>query len=123
MNGPKLLLIDKYKKKIEPYNSEGSLNKKYEWYHIFLTSGWQIQGLLGSINPNGWIKKYGSLVIDLMSLPPAPDGIMELVHCSCKSTGCAKGKCSCLSNHFLCTDLRFVKIVVIAKFLNLQDYI
>merc|ERR1712105_583825 len=55
----------------------------------------------------GWLKKEGSLVIDWMSLPPAPDSIMELVHCSCKSTGCAKGKCSCLSNLFLCTDLCF----------------
>lgn len=60
---------------------------------------------IGEPENNGWKMDEGKLAIHWMTLPPAPEGIMELVHCSCKKTKCAQNKCSCFSQELKCTDL------------------
>ena len=37
-------------------------------------------------------------------LPPAPEGIVEMVKCQCKGN-CASNRCSCKSRDIPCTDL------------------
>ena len=54
---------------------------------------------------NGWKIEDGKLAIHWMTLPPAPQSIMELLRCSCKKTKCALRKCSCFANNLNCTDL------------------
>lgn len=39
-----------------------------------------------------------------VQLPPAPDGVLENVHCGCKS-GCSNNRCSCLKENLHCTAL------------------
>lgn len=52
----------------------------------------------------GWrIEGNGDLTIDWLSLPPAPQSILEFLSCKCK-TGCARGNCSCRRHMLLCTD-------------------
>ena len=61
-----------------------------------------------SLQHNGWKIEDGSLVVDWMTLPPAPDSVMELAHCtsSCKKSSCNDAsKCTCLKNKVPCTDL------------------
>ena len=36
--------------------------------------------------------------------PPAPDSIMELISCGCK-TGCQTDRCRCRKNELLCTEM------------------
>src|SRR4029434_9029421 len=44
--------------------------------------------------------------VDWMSLPPAPEAILELVHCSCKKQkNCVRGKCTCKVYELPCTNL------------------
>ena len=38
------------------------------------------------------------------SLPAAPDAVVHLVRCQCKSTGCSKN-CSCRHANLYCTDM------------------
>lgn len=57
---------------------------------------------------HGWKIEDGNLVVDWMTLPPAPDSVMELAHCtsSCKKSSCSDAsKCTCLENNVPCTDL------------------
>ena len=57
---------------------------------------------------HGWKIEGNDLVIDWMTLPPAPDSVMELAHCtgSCKKSTCSDvSKCTCLENNVPCTDL------------------
>ena len=54
---------------------------------------------------HGWIvDKEGKVSIDWMDLPPAPDGILENVQCSCKK-GCNSNRCSCRKANLQCTSL------------------
>lgn len=52
----------------------------------------------------GWVLREGKLEIQWMLLPPAPDQVMQLITCGCK-TGCSTRACSCKSNGLSCTDL------------------
>ena len=36
--------------------------------------------------------------------PPAPDSILELISCGCK-TGCQTDRCHCRKNELLCTEM------------------
>lgn len=66
-------------------------------------------------NPNipppqehGWKIEGNDLVIDWMTLPPAPDTVMQLAYClgGCKKSSCTDvNKCTCLENNVPCTDL------------------
>uniref|UniRef100_UPI00358DF722 uncharacterized protein n=1 Tax=Myxine glutinosa TaxID=7769 RepID=UPI00358DF722 len=55
----------------------------------------------------GWMMEE-ELAINWMTLPPAPDSVMELANCtgSCKKTRCSnETTCTCLQNNIPCTDL------------------
>lgn len=57
------------------------------------------------ITHHGWLVDSGTNVsIDWMDLPPAPDGVLENVDCSCK-TGCSSNRCSCFKANLACTGL------------------
>lgn len=50
----------------------------------------------------------GDLAIEWMSLPPAPDSVMELANCSgtCRKTRCSDPEiCTCRQNNLPCTEL------------------
>uniref|UniRef100_UPI00358E9E4F uncharacterized protein n=1 Tax=Myxine glutinosa TaxID=7769 RepID=UPI00358E9E4F len=55
----------------------------------------------------GWMMEE-ELAMDWMTLPPAPDSVMELANCTgtCKKTRCSnETTCTCLQNNIPCTDL------------------
>lgn len=53
---------------------------------------------------NGWQIIEGQLEVVWMTIPPAPDSLLENVHCGCK-TGCNSQQCSCYKSTFKCTDV------------------
>ena len=53
---------------------------------------------------HGWAVVNGIVSIQWMDLPSAPDGILENVHCGCKS-GCLTNRCSCYKGNLCCTVL------------------
>ena len=59
-----------------------------------------------SPNGHGWsIDDNGTLSIVWIILPPAPNGVLQLVSCNCRKSACQKGNCNCLSYKLSCTDL------------------
>ena len=56
-------------------------------------------------NPNGqgWQLKDGQLEVVWSHLAPAPDGVMQLVCCSCNRP-CDSRRCSCVKNCLPCTE-------------------
>jgi hypothetical protein len=58
----------------------------------------------GSPDGHGWYIENGQLRIKWMTLPVAPDSVLEIVNCSCK-TGCKYNRCSCKKANLNCTDL------------------
>lgn len=55
---------------------------------------------------HGWRIKGDNIAVNWMTLPPAPDCVLELVHCSCKKRPCAKAKCTCRQHQLLCVFVR-----------------
>ena len=62
-------------------------------------------GLFLTICPPGWTLDSSNhdLLIDWLTLPPAPRALLDLLSCDCK-TGCKDARCSCLRNGLPCTD-------------------
>ena len=57
------------------------------------------------ITNHGWlVDDDGNVTINWMDLPPAPDGILENIECSCKK-GCASNRCACLKANLSCTSI------------------
>jgi hypothetical protein len=56
------------------------------------------------ITNHGWAVANNMVSIVWMDLPPAPDGVLENVHCGCKS-GCSNNRCSCFKENLHCTDM------------------
>ena len=54
---------------------------------------------------NGWDIEDGQLTVKWMTRNPAPDSVLQVVHCGCKITKCETERCSCLSAKMSCTDL------------------
>ena len=52
---------------------------------------------------NGWTIQGNSLFPQLMTKPPAPESILELVNCQCSKSSCTQ-KCSCSNNGLACTE-------------------
>ena len=52
---------------------------------------------------NGWILD-GEYKILWMTLPAAPDSLLQIVKCTCKK-GCTSQRCSCLKAQLKCSDL------------------
>ena len=53
---------------------------------------------------HGWRIVDGQLQAVWMTRPPAPDAVLECVHCGCK-TGCRNQRCSCIKANMRCTDI------------------
>ena len=53
---------------------------------------------------NGWILDSTDYKILWMTRPAAPDSLLEVVKCTCK-TGCKTQRCSCLKAQLKCCDL------------------
>ena len=70
------------------------------WWRALVAKPSDIPSPIG----NGWMCEDEGLVINWMSLPPAPDSILELINCKCKA-GCDTRRCSCLNEGLKCTDL------------------
>ena len=54
---------------------------------------------------NGWHIEDGELTVTVMTTNPAPESVLQLVHCSCKTSKCETQRCSlgvCLQD---CLDL------------------
>ena len=52
----------------------------------------------------GWEIKDGQVLVKWMTMPVAPDGILEDVKCGCKS-GCSTRRCACVKAELKCTGL------------------
>lgn len=46
---------------------------------------------------SGWHIEDGELAVTWMTTNPAPDSVLQVVHCSCKTTKCETERCSCMS--------------------------
>lgn len=57
-----------------------------------------------AITDHGWVVTDKRVEIKWMTLPPAPDGILENANCGCK-TGCATKRCACRKAALKCTSL------------------
>ena len=57
-----------------------------------------------SINGYGWSIIDNKLEIIWMTVPPAPDVLLENVNCKCQS-GCITRRCSCRRTDFKCSSL------------------
>ena len=56
-----------------------------------------------SPHQQGWLITDGGITIDWTDQRPAPDELLELTHCGCK-TGCGTMRCSCKKALMKCTD-------------------
>eukprot|EP00794_Sanderia_malayensis_P000765 gene765-55_t len=56
------------------------------------------------INEYGWSVVDGQVGIVWMTIPPAPEGILENVNCGCQS-GCTTRRCACKRAELKCTSL------------------
>ena len=52
---------------------------------------------------HGWLITDDHVEIDWMSLPPAPDALLELILCGC-TTNCTTGRCMCKRNGLPCAE-------------------
>ena len=52
----------------------------------------------------GWQIEDGTLQVTWMTRNSAPDSVLHVIHCGCKSA-CETGRCSCFSAGLCCTDL------------------
>ena len=58
---------------------------------------------LPPIKENGWNERHGGYVPVMCLSHPAPQAVIELTKCGCKSD--CKGRCSCFKNGLPCTPL------------------
>ena len=63
-----------------------------------------ITHVLANLNLAGWKSADGHFEPITSEDPIAPDSVIELVNCGCK-TGCKLLRCSCRKNDICCTDL------------------
>ena len=54
---------------------------------------------------HGWkIDDEGKVAVEWMTIPAAPDSILEFVHCKC-TKGCESRRCSCVKASLKCSEL------------------
>ena len=53
----------------------------------------------------GWHLDGNKLSITWITRGPAPTSVLQAVHCSCKTSKCVTGRCSCVNARLSCTDL------------------
>lgn len=60
---------------------------------------------LPSFYNHGWkLDGEGNVAVDWMTIPAAPDSILEFVNCKC-TKGCENRRCSCVKASLKCSDL------------------
>ncbi|XP_061913285.1 uncharacterized protein LOC133656293 isoform X2 [Entelurus aequoreus] len=66
-----------------------------------------LTGMMCAPSPigNGWYIEDGELTVRWMTRNPAPDSVLQVVHCGCKTSKCETERCSCMSAKMSCTDL------------------
>jgi hypothetical protein len=58
-----------------------------------------------SPNGYGWSVRDGVIDVVWKTKAAAPESLMKIVKCGCKTTKCSKGGCSCFRNKLSCTDM------------------
>ena len=54
---------------------------------------------------HGWrLDDKGNVAVEWMTIPAAPDSVLEFVHCKC-SKGCENRRCSCIKASLKCSEL------------------
>jgi hypothetical protein len=54
---------------------------------------------------HGWkLDDCGNVLVDWMTIPPAPDSVLDFANCKCKKA-CQNNRCSCLKAKLKCSDL------------------
>ena len=56
------------------------------------------------ISDSGWEVNERQVTVKWMTMPAAPDAILENVNCGCKS-GCSSRRCACVKAELKCTSL------------------
>lgn len=66
-----------------------------------------LTGMMCAPSPigNGWGMEDGELTVTWMTRNPAPDSVLQVVHCNCKKSKCCTERCTCMSAKLSCTDL------------------
>ncbi|XP_061920275.1 uncharacterized protein LOC133660711 isoform X2 [Entelurus aequoreus] len=66
-----------------------------------------LTGMMCAPSPigNGWYIEDGELTVRWMTRNPAPDSVLQVVHCGCKTSKCETERCSCMSAKMSCTDV------------------
>ena len=66
-----------------------------------------LQQTIAAPSPNGygWSVKDGAIDVVWKTKAAAPESLLKVVKCGCKTTKCIKGGCSCLTNKLPCTDM------------------
>ena len=88
--------------------TKDALNKHIQG-SVFQAAIWQnaLSAMINcaNITNHGWlVDDNESVSINWMDLPPAPDGILENVECSCKK-GCVSNRCACVKAKLSCTSV------------------
>lgn len=74
---------------------------KYHSLRVFYQiSEWKGESL--NATDYGWKEQDGKFIAVRTDLPPAPDHLLEVIHCNCR-TGCSTLKCTCRRNGLECT--------------------
>jgi hypothetical protein len=66
-----------------------------------------LQQTIAAPSPDGygWSVKDGVIDVIWKTQAAAPENLLKVVTCACKTTKCIKGGCSCLSNKLPSTDM------------------
>ncbi|KAK6191116.1 hypothetical protein SNE40_002860 [Patella caerulea] len=76
---------------------------KYHSLRVYLqVQTWMSNTCTLSPDQWGWKSVQGKLVPVLTDLPPAPQELLDIVRCNCKS-GCNTARCTCLKNGLECS--------------------
>ena len=76
---------------------------KYHSLRVYLqVQVWLARGKDMTAENWGWKVSDGKMLPILTDLPPAPQRILEVIHCKCK-TGCTTLKCTCRKNGMDCS--------------------
>ena len=60
---------------------------------------------LPSFREHGWkVDEDGNVLVNWLTIAPAPESLLELVHCKCRK-GCENNRCSCVKAGLNCSEL------------------
>ena len=74
-------------------------------YQSFIRRSLEAETEIPSPADNGWVVQGSSITIKWMSISPAPNALIEIIHCSCERFCGDTSRCSCNKNNLKCTNL------------------